>query len=337
MDNVNVNQEIHKAVKNIFLGLGFQSCYRSERLLEETSNEANPPSSWGWDVVALNPLIPSLGGARPAWFRAKLAVLVAIVAGGVGLINSGTYSLTIAGEVVLGLMVVHALQLLHQCVHETAFYDKFWNRAIGTILGLPLLISFSDHQAKHVDHHRLLGTAASREVIILATPWDVLRYFSLWPHYRQTARNAAKSLIALSGFGHRLPARLRPSVEMTREYAIIMVFVAALCAVAVISSRLVLIYWLVPVAIATPIHAGLDLVAHWRCQHVGTAFLTTRNVEAGFIGRWFTNGNNFHVEHHLWPQLAPEALYRAHEYCRDEIAHRETSYLAFVMQLLFGA
>src|SRR5215831_10860504 len=75
-------------------------------------------------------------------FLIKLAILVFLVAGlwtGV-LLTKGV--LVFLSIVPLGLVYAHAVELQHQCLHNTGFRSKRWNRWVGVALGLPSLVSF---------------------------------------------------------------------------------------------------------------------------------------------------------------------------------------------------
>src|ERR1044072_5259704 len=66
-------------------------------------------------------------------------------------------------SLLLGLAYAHAVELQHQCLHNTAYRSRFWGRVLGVLLGLPSLVSFSDYQNSHLKHHRLLGTPEDKE------------------------------------------------------------------------------------------------------------------------------------------------------------------------------
>jgi fatty acid desaturase len=52
---------------------------------------------------------------------------------------------------------------------------------------------------------------------------------------------------------------------------------------------------------------------------------------------WLTNANNFHVEHHLLPNLPFSCLPRVHEELRTACHFYSRSYTAFFLALLRGA
>ncbi|HEY5209543.1 MAG TPA: fatty acid desaturase [Stellaceae bacterium] len=271
--------------------------------------------------------------ATVASFRGKLSIWAGLSVVGAALALSDGGWPAAGGIVLLGLMYAHGLELMHQCIHDAAFRDPAWNRAVGTVLGLPVLYAFSDYRAKHFEHHRLLGTAANEDVVAFATMSAAARYFAMVPHFRQILRTMLRALGQLAF--DRFPFRARLAPPVIQEYALIAAFLAALIAGIWFAPRLVMMLWLLPLAVAVPVHAALDLVAHWRCASVGAPSVTTRTIETGLLGRWFTNGNNFHVEHHLWPELPPEMLRHAHRGSQPDCAPRGASYATLLFRLAF--
>jgi fatty acid desaturase len=51
---------------------------------------------------------------------------------------------------------------------------------------------------------------------------------------------------------------------------------------------------------------------------------------------WFTNGNNYHVEHHLMPNLPIERLADLHAEVRDQLLYYQPGYLKYFRDLIRG-
>jgi fatty acid desaturase len=49
---------------------------------------------------------------------------------------------------------------------------------------------------------------------------------------------------------------------------------------------------------------------------------------------WLTNGNNFHVEHHLMPGLPIDRLHDLHAVIAEDLCHCYPSYRAFYADVL---
>jgi ferredoxin len=55
----------------------------------------------------------------------------------------------------------------------------------------------------------------------------------------------------------------------------------------------------------------------------------TRSIRASWVGYWFTNGNNYHVEHHWLPAVPNDRFAELHRSVEGEIHHLEPSYWTF--------
>jgi fatty acid desaturase len=92
-----------------------------------------------------------------------------------------------------------------------------------------------------------------------------------------------------------------------------------------------LLMWLVPLLfVAAPVHAIIEMPEHYHCDTGSTeVFANTRTIRSNDFLTWFTNGNNFHVEHHLLPAVGVERLRELHERIAPRIDHLYPSYVAF--------
>ncbi len=215
----------------------------------------------------------------------------------------------------LGLLYAHGVELQHQALHNTALPSRFLNRWVGFLLGLPMLVSVSDYQYSHLRHHRLLGTNDDREFFNygydrLTSLGPLLAHLLMLRHYRDVARFVCSSVI-----GRTKPDIKREvAVQIRTEYQLMAVFLLGMAGVSVaFATPLFLEIWLLPLLIAVPVHALIELPEHWGRDH-GTLDVTanTRTIAAGAFGTWFTNGNNFHIEHHWLPGVPNDRFPELH-------------------------
>ena len=116
----------------------------------------------------------------------SLCAAITAAAGAAVLATAGWARLP--GQVVLGLMFAHAVELQHQSLHGTGLATARGNRWVGRLLGLPMLVSYSHYRARHLRHHRYLGTSRDTEFFqydavealtpaaLLASAFNVRRY-----------------------------------------------------------------------------------------------------------------------------------------------------------------
>ena len=86
-----------------------------------------------------------------------------------------------------------------------------------------------------------------------------------------------------------------------------------------------------------PVHAQDEMPEHYRCDLTSTdPFRNTRTIESNAFMTWFTNGNNYHVEHHMMPNLPIERLHDLHGAIAPRIRYYHRTYRQFYSALLRG-
>jgi fatty acid desaturase len=242
-------------------------------------------------------------------------------------------------------MFAHGVELQHQSLHHTAFHDRRLTEIVGVVLGLPMLVSFAGYQAAHLRHHRNLGTDQNTEFFDYGDQYGaggltVARHlflrFTMAPHYLAFIVAAGRALCGSAFPGETASVSRR----MRRDYLLMLGaigFLGALCVVA--RSAAPLLLWLMPLLlVAAPVHALVEMPEHYHCDTDSTeVFANTRTIRSNAFMTWFTNGNNFHVEHHLLPSVGVERLQELHERIAPRIEHHYPTYRAFFREALgFG-
>lgn len=267
--------------------------------------------------------IGELSRVRPSPFLWRLLLYCALVAGFATVVVVAHGLLAVVAMLLLGLVYAHGVELQHQALHNTALPSKGWNRFVGFFLGLPMLVSFSDYQYSHLRHHRLLGTGDDREFFNygydrLTSLKPLLAHLLMLSHYRDVAGFIARSVVGRTKPGVR-PENAR---KIRAEYQWMALSLAAAVAVSVaFRTPMVLYLWAVPLLTAIPAHALIELPEHWGQDH-GTLDVAsnTRTIQAGRFGCWYTNGNNYHVEHHWLPGVPNDRFPELHRVIADRIA-----------------
>lgn len=272
---------------------------------------------------------------KDSWpFLTRLFVLSALIVTGIGLALSHSFGVVALGIFVLGAMFTHAVELQHQCIHRTAFRTKRLNDFVGTLLGFPMLVSHFHYRASHLHHHRTLGTPMNHEffkydysnsdrgIRILLGAFSFSRYGVL-------LKNFVK---AISGQPFENIPSGADQKEIRKQYFIMAGLLLLVLSVSVFErSPLLLKLWLLPlVLVAEPLHFLIELPEHFRCEmNCKNPLKNTRTIKSGTFLTWFTNGNNYHVEHHLFPQVSNEKLSEVHAIIQPKIEYFNSSYTAF--------
>jgi fatty acid desaturase len=256
-------------------------------------------------------------------FLSRVLVFLALVVGLSALaLLSPSRIVAFLAMVLLGLVYAHGVELQHQALHNTAFPSKFWNRAVGFFLGLPLLVSYSDYQHSHLRHHRLLGTNDDREFFNygygkLNTLKPLLAHLLMLGHYRDVTGFIANALV-----GRTKPdIKRETALKIRTEYQWMGIFILAAVAYTVAFRSFALVeIWFVPLLFGIPAHALIELPEHWGRDHGSLDVRNnTRTIRTGVFGYWYTNGNNYHIEHHWLPAVPNDKLAYLHSTIDQEI------------------
>jgi fatty acid desaturase len=270
-------------------------------------------------------------------FHAKTLILISVTATMIILTLLAPSFLWLLPSFVLGLAYAHAVELQHQCLHHTAYRGIVWNRIVGVILGLPLLVSYSDYQNSHMKHHKLLGTPEDKEFFNYSYQrlTSVLAFIPhLWMvrHYRDTLIYICKSVAGR--LVREKDATLKAAKKIRSEYQLMALFIAAIVVAAFFFHiDLVLKLWLMPLLIGIPTHALIELPEHIGCNVRTTNVLeNTRTIKASKIANWFVNGNNYHVEHHWLPGVPNNKFSQLHTCVASRITNFDESYWSFYQE-----
>ena len=267
-------------------------------------------------------------------FQAKLALL--IVAGGALV----TLILVLPGftwlfpSLLLGLVFAHAVELQHQCLHNTAYRRKIHNRLVGVPLGIPLCVSFSDYQNSHLKHHRLLGTPEDKEFFnysyqrLTSLP-SLIPHLWMVRHYRDVLGYIYRSAVGI--LVRKDEATLKVARKIRFEYQLMALFLGAMAVLTVVfHTPLFLKLWFVPSLVGIPVHALIELPEHIGCNtKVPNVLENTRSIKASKAVVWFVDGNNYHVEHHWLPGVPNDKFPVLHTYVAPQIQYFDTSYVKF--------
>lgn len=274
---------------------------------------------------------------RSIHFQLKLIVYLLTATILISLALSLPVPYWILPSLLLGLAYAHAVELQHQCLHNTAYRSKFWGRVVGILLGLPSLVSFSDYQNSHLKHHRLLGTPEDKEFFNysykkLNSLTSLIPHLWMMRHHRDVMGyifNSARGKLV-----RKDEASLKMAKRIRFEYQLMAVSLAAMALVTIFfQTTIFLKLWLVPLLIAVPTHALIELPEHIGCNTtLADVLVNTRTMKASKLVVWFVNGNNYHVEHHWLPAVPNNKFPELHAYVASRTTYADVSYWSFYSQ-----
>jgi fatty acid desaturase len=274
-------------------------------------------------------------------FAAKALIWAFMIAGGIALaVLFDSIALNILGTILIGAGFSHGVELQHQALHMTGFTSRALNRVFGTLLGLPMLVSFSEYRDSHLFHHQKLGTSEDSEFFDYGERESpkltaVLKHFFLVNHFASFVKKFTDAVV-FNEFATKLSSRSAAAIRA--DYLMMGgIFFGALFMTNYTGDTQYLVrLWLIPLfLVAAPIHALIELPEHYGCNRdTRDVFQNTRSIKSSAFMTWFTNGNNYHVEHHWKAALPIELLKKVHVQIEHKIENLSTSYLEFYKTFL---
>lgn len=283
------------------------------------------------EIAVSRAAIRRLSTRNPWVSTAKVAVYFAAIAGLCTL-----YMVADAGLVrgfcviMLGVVYAHGVELQHEALHGNLFGTPALNRAVGFLTGAPMLVPFTHYRAYHLHHHRCVGTPDDEELFdyrarSLRNPLSV--FVRMW----NLIKIPAFLVTFLGMLQGDWPDKVRPAerrrllIECTLLFGMLALAVGtALLA----GDGLLLMLWIVPwLAVAEPLHFMVEVPEHIGCDRRDRSVLkNTRSYVANPIWAYFSNFNNFHIEHHLFPTIPAHRLSVLHARTRGAHGHCTDGY-----------
>ncbi|MCP3055007.1 fatty acid desaturase family protein [Aurantimonas marianensis] len=254
----------------------------------------------------------------------KLAGFLVAVAALVWSVGTNDGPLSFAATLGLAVLYAHGLELQHEALHGIFLRGETANRLAGSLLGAPMLASFTDTRVRHLHHHRHVGTPAD---VFDRSCRDFADRRALVLHVFEPARLPmflrATFVLARGGcpgpFGAKSRARAR-----TEHLALAALAIALIVTGGIFAPRLLVLGWLVPAfLIAPPLHflmtapdrLGRDPASRDLTQN-------TRSYRAPALWSYLVNYDNYHLEHHRYPALPFHRLPAVHARRMGENSHR---------------
>ena len=277
----------------------------------------------------------------------KLALYSTIVISAAVAILLTPWPLKLLPQLILGAMFVHGIELQHEMVHQRHF-GKLWGDLIGFVLGLPMLVEFTEYRLTHSHHHRVVGTPEDDEQAPAYESGQLMALLSfaldlvMLGHYWEILQNAFWGMMGNTtairhAMGHT--GKVAPAAAMrliTRGYRVIVLAVLGAIALSfALHTNWFVQLWLIPLLFAGPIHVLVELPEHWGCSTTSTdIMINTRTIVPSPFADWFTNGNCWHVEHHCKPAMPMAGLPTLHTTLQPQIKCLNLGYKDFYQEFL---
>jgi len=280
--------------------------------------------------------LSKISGPDNLVFVLKLFIYIGLL--WIGLYVSLAHSY-VMGIILTGVTIAHGIELQHQVLHGTALSNRTLNYITGFLLGLPMLTSYSSYKYNHLSHHKNVGTEDDLEFFEFNNlkkgygPGRILFSFFLISHFRDFFRIAIMSL-TMAYIGRTGNKTLDRTIRI--EHVIILLALLTLLSISAwFDSYHGLIIWLTSVVlVSAPVHTIIELPEHFECDNQSSDILrNTRTISTSALAVWLTNGNNYHIEHHMYPLVRPEKLALVHRSHSHKCLFTNSSYIDFFRKL----
>jgi fatty acid desaturase len=268
----------------------------------------------------------------------ELAVFSGLWVGGAAIVlaardhlpsGPGQWALRALGTFLAAVGLNAFVLLLHEGMHHTLFERPFWNRWVSVLLGATVLMSFSAYQVMHLRHHTYLGDPRD--------PDDYHNYSAkrglVWlMHFFRLLSGAFLYLLLIPflSLRHGSPvARRRVLVEYSFIALLYLIIALTVPATVIVHG------WLIPVVLV-----GFMTNVRGFTQHgitdAADPFLASRTIRANPVVAFCLLNENFHLEHHLFPEVPSHHLRELHELIWPRLPRAVTgrSYLGFLARFL---
>ena len=201
-----------------------------------------------------------------------------------------------AGYLLSALALNGVFLLVHEGTHHLISARSGVNRAISVLLGIPLFMSFTAYKVTHIRHHQFLGDARD--------PDDYRNYTEskavLWLlHFTRLLCASYLYLLSvpLVAMRHSLPAAKR---QIIQEYLFLAAVYVALFSL--IPFHWLLHAWLIPTVFVNFLINVRGLTQH-SVTDVDDQFVASRSIQSHRIVAFLYMNENYHLEHHLYPNV----------------------------------
>ena len=280
-------------------------------------------------IAALRELRASRRVAEIGFFTVLWIAGVALGLSGLDAADPWQWPLRLSGVIVSALALNAFFLLSHDGHHRLLFRSGAANHAANVLLCVPLLHSPSAYRVLHELHHRHLGGPGDPDEFRNYTSSSRLRWALHW--VRLTIGTLVyMPLIPVIAFRRASPPNRR---LIAIEYAVMLAVWWPVFAF--LPVRVLLQVWLIPGVLVGYISA-VRAVAQHALTPGDDPFLASRSVRSNAVVAFFLLNENFHLEHHLFPEVPSYNLPRLRELLQSRVPHtvEARSYSGFLLHFI---
>ena len=242
------------------------------------------------------------------------------------------YGFIIMGTIGTAIAVNTFILFLHEGMHNTLFTSRFWNRWASAALGWVFCISFTAYKVMHTRHHNYLGDPRD--------PDDYQNYLKnkplLWiMHYERLILGPYLYIFVIPMLALRYGSSIERRHVIEEYIALISVYILVSL---IVPANLLLYLWFLPLVLTAHMTAIRGLTQHG-ITNAQDPFIASRSIQANRVVAFFLLNENFHLEHHLFPEIPSYNLAQVHKLIWPRLPRvvTGTSYLAFLFKFFVAS
>ena len=243
--------------------------------------------------------------------------------------SDGGWLMLIPGVLMMGVAMNALGILIHDGLHGLLARSPIGNHFWSFVCGVPLLVSATAYRKTHTDHHFEFG----RRMDYGTYRQHLQKRWLVWCAYLLQLILGSVLYIALIPVLGMKGASTRVRFMIAVELGLIAGFVVWV--VTEFTIRGLLIYWFAPAVVMMALTNLRGLASH-ALGDLEDIYLSSRTVRSNRFVRFLFLHENYHLEHHLFPQVPSYHLQQVHHlvWVRLPRALYAPSYLDFLFGFL---
>lgn len=236
---------------------------------------------------------------------------------------------------VYGFAINGWIQLWHDSWHGTLFKTKRANALAGHLIGFMLGTLYEPARHGHMLHHKHNRTAldpdaynAGKKSFDLTQRFYAILFFGL--------------LLAPLHYAFIYPIRYFDRPKLIRHFISLSIMLLAYAALFFSAKQfgfmpILVQAWLIPVVFASPFNGLKSVADHYSDRWNGNEYETATTVTSNALTTYLWNGLNYHVEHHLYPQVPGHRLQELHHALKERLEQHHVAIHSSYLRVLIAA
>jgi fatty acid desaturase len=243
--------------------------------------------------------------------------------------NHGRWLLVAAGIATTALALNAFVLLMHDGMHDTLLGNRRWNRLASVLIGSTFFMSFTAYRVMHTRHHKFLGDPRDPDDYKNYTQHRAL----VWSlHFLRLSVGSLLYLMLIPVLALKFGAS-----EERRRMAVEYAFLATLYAVVfrIVPISILLVAWFIPLLIVGTMTAIRGFTQHG-ITDAADPYIASRTILPNPVVGFFLLHENYHLEHHLFPEIPSYHLPKLHQLVWRKLPRAVSgrSYLGFLVRFL---